>query len=332
MNKSIVLIYLFLLSTLVTLHAQSKADTVVIQVGDSSQLIFAIQNQKDLQTLKQYNIQSVVNDLVSKLEQRDTTQLTKTSEDYVKTEPSVVTENSEEEEDWSTTSHHRERERHREYSHRHRTYQSLNFDFGTNNYLSDGKFPDENNDQFAVKPWGSWYVGIMSIQRTRIARTFFIEWGGGVSWYNFKFQDKSTLLTKDDNGVNFLQDQRDLDFKKSKLTACYLNLSLVPVLDFGKNRKKEMFFDSHHSQSVRFGLGPYVGYRIDSYTKQVFKENGDKQKERNHDSFYLNNIRYGLRFQFGFRDVDFFFNYDMNELFVDNKGPKLNAFSFGITL
>jgi hypothetical protein len=183
-----------------------------------------------------------------------------------------------------------------------------------------------------VKPWGSWYVGVASTQRTRIARTFFLEWAGGVSWYNFKFQNLQTQMTKDDNGVNFLQDARDLDFKKSKLTACYLNLSLVPMLDFGNNRRKAMFFDGRHSESIRFGAGPYVGYRIDSYTKQVFKEEGDKHKERNHDSFYLNNIRYGVRFQFGFNDVDLFFNYDMNELFTADKGPKLNAFSFGITL
>ena len=75
-----------------------------------------------------------------------------------------------------------------------------------------------------------------------------------------------------------------------------------------------------------------MGYRIDSYTKQMYYENGDKMKTHNHDNYYLNNLRYGLRLQLGFRDTDIFFNYDMNELFTDGKGPKLNAFSFGITL
>ncbi len=329
MKKQYAIIYILSLFTLMVARAQA-ADTVVINVGDSSRVIFEIKNQKDLQTLKQYDIQAVVNDLVSKLEQRDTSTLQKPSQAYVKNETSTTESfTATTEENWDSS--WKQRERDRKYR-GHRTYHSLNFDLGTNNYLADGKFPDENNDQYAVKPWGSWYVGINSIQRTRVARTFFIEWGGGVSWYNFKFQDKTTLLTKDDVSVNFTQDLRDVDFRKSKLTACYLNLSLVPVLDFGSNRRKAMFFDSHHSESVRIGVGPYVGYRIDSYTKQVYKEDGDKEKDRNHDSFYLNNIRYGLRFQFGFRDVDLFFNYDMNELFVADKGPKLNAFSFGITL
>jgi len=329
MKKQLAILHILSLFTLMIARAQA-ADTVVINVGDSSRVIFEIKNQKDLQTLKQYDLQAVVNDLVSKLEQRDTSTLQKPSQAYVKSETTYTeSSNSGTEENWDSS--WKERERHRGYR-RHRTHNSLNFDLGTNNYLSEGKFPDENNDQYAVKPWGSWYIGINSIQRTRLARTFFLEWGGGVSWYNFKFQNTNTLITKDDNRVSFAEDTRDVEFRKSKLTACYLNLSLVPVLDFGSNNRKAMFFDSHHSESVRVGLGPYVGYRIDSYSKQVFKEEGDKKKDHNHDSFYLNNIRYGLRFQFGFKDVDLFFNYDMNELFAENKGPKLNAFSFGITL
>ena len=39
-----------------------------------------------------------------------------------------------------------------------RTWQSFNFDLGTNNYLEDGKFPDSNNQPYSVRPWGSWYV------------------------------------------------------------------------------------------------------------------------------------------------------------------------------
>jgi hypothetical protein len=42
-------------------------------------------------------------------------------------------------------------------------------------------------------------------------------------------------------------------------------------------------------------------------------------------------MRYGLRGQIGFNDIDLFVNYDMNDLFTEGKGPQLNAFSFGIT-
>jgi hypothetical protein len=221
--------------------------------------------------------------------------------------------------------------RHEKWHHR-RTYHSINFDLGMNNYLSDGKFPDENNSLYTVKPWGSWFVGINSNLRTRVSNKFFLEWGLGVSWYNFKFQNEQTLMSKDDNSVLFTLDTREVDYIKSKLTASYINASLVPMVDFGSNRRKPSFFDGDDSDSFRIGVGPYVGYRIDSYSKQTFEENGEKSKSHNHDNFYLNNLRYGLRFQVGFEDLDLFFNYDLNELFIENKGPKLNAFSFGITL
>jgi hypothetical protein len=103
------------------------------------------------------------------------------------------------------------------------------------------------------------------------------------------------------------------------------------MIDFGSNRRKPSFFDGRNSDSFRIGVGPYAGYRIDSYTKQVLEIGGDEQKPKDHDNFYLNNIRYGLRTQIGFQDIDLFFNYDLNELFIENKGPKLNAFSFGVT-
>ena len=56
-----------------------------------------------------------------------------------------------------------------------RTWQSFNFDLGTNNYLSDGKFPDNDNELYSVRPWGSWYVAASSIQRTRLGPKYLLN-------------------------------------------------------------------------------------------------------------------------------------------------------------
>jgi hypothetical protein len=317
--------------------AQDKpADTVVIKVGEGSKIIVAIKDKKDLETMKSYNFQTLMNDLITKLEQKDTASAQKPASDYLKepaTEETItetqVIDNDETDEDWDNenwTSVSTKKERHYR-----RTYSSFNFDLGTNNYLSDGSFPDQDNKLYTVKPWGSWYVAANSVQRTRIVNKFYVEWGLGVSWYNFKFQNTATVISKDDQSIIFTEDTRDANFKKSKLTATYINASIVPMLDFGSNRRKPSVFDGHNSDSFRIGVGPYVGYRIDSYSKRKFTESGDDQKPRDHDNFYLNNVRYGMRVQLGFDDIDLFFNYDMNELFIENKGPKLNAFSFGVT-
>ncbi|MFM7329433.1 MAG: hypothetical protein ACKO3B_11940 [Bacteroidota bacterium] len=211
------------------------------------------------------------------------------------------------------------------------TYQSFNIDLGLNNYLSGGKFVDADNAPYTVRPLGSWYVGANSVYRTRLARKLFIEWGLGGSIYNFKFQNDSLRVIRDANGVQFVNDTREADYRKSKLTAGYLQASFVPVIDFGANKYKPGVFNGRSGRSLRFGVGPYAGYRVLGYTKQYYRIDGDKKRDRNHDNFYLNNLRYGIRAQIGFRDTDLFFTYDLNELFAKGKGPSLNAFSFGIS-
>jgi hypothetical protein len=338
MKKKFLSILILVLTFTQIPQAQTKAaDSVIIRVGEGSKVIFAIKDKKDLETLKHYDFQALMSDMITKLENADTTASKKPSLEYLKDSVSIINERQvtmiepakEEEENWGSDNLNTHESK---GYHGRRTYHSVNIDLGTNNYLSNGSFPDQNNELYTVKPWGSWYVGLNSIQRTRVARKFFIEWGGGVSWYNFKFQNARTAISKDDTGLIFSEDNRDINFLKSKLTATYINASLVPILDFSGNRRRSSLFEGYGSDSFRIGIGPYVGYRIDSYSKQVYKEDGDKRKNREQDNFYLNNMRYGLRAQIGFNDIDLFINYDTSELFATGKGPKLNAFSFGITL
>jgi hypothetical protein len=327
-------------------QGQPKSDTVIVSLAKTSKVIFTIQDRNDLEILKHYNFQELFQDILQKVESRGKAEPIDTaSAPVTATEPEPNTQEDKEEsrdENWSS-------ERSDERSHRDdddddkdweqkiehrrgrigRTWQSFNFDLGTNNYLSDGKFPDNNNALYSVRPWGSWYLAASSIQRTRVGRNFFLEWGMGLSWYNFKFQNDATMIQKDDDGVQFIEDTRNVNHQKSKLTATYINASFVPVLDFGGHNRKPRMWDGYNS-SFRIGLGPYIGYRVASRSKMVYSDDGHREKEKVRDSFYLNNIRYGARLQLGFRGTDLFFNYDLNELFATNKGPKLNAFSFGV--
>lgn len=230
-----------------------------------------------------------------------------------------------EQDDWEKEEQSRER------TSRRRTYNSFNIDFGTNNFLADGEFVDQAAVPYTVRPLGSWYVAGNSVYRTRLANKFFIEWGYGLGFYNFKFLDNNIRVLKTPDQVRFLEDGRDADFIKSKLTAYYAQASFIPVLDFGGNRHKPGIFDDHRSRSFRIGVGPYAGYRIDSFSKLVFEEEGKKKTDRNHDNFFLENIRYGARLQIGVRNTDFFVNYDVSQLFIKGKGPEVNAFSFGVS-
>lgn len=315
--------------------AQSK-DTVVVNLGKTSKIVFTMGDPEDLETLKHYNFNELFNDVFKKLEEKDRIKVS--GGDSVTDSVTVIDEsewtrteeNNDDETSSDTDADDDDTEWYKHTNKRHHNkgnWQTFNFDLGTNNYLSDGKFPDDSNP-YAVRPWGSWYVSLASVQRARLAKKFFLEWGIGVNWYNFKFEQDNIKITKDETGVIFTPDDRPVDFGKSKLTASYVMTSLIPVLDFNDNHRKTRFWDGH-KESFRIGIGPYAAYRIGSHSKLVY-EDDNKVKDKDYDSFYLNNFRYGLRFQAGYRSTDLFFNYDLNELFVSGKGPKLNAISFGV--
>ena len=343
MTKKI-LVTLIITSSLTIARAQQASDTVIVELAKTSRVIFTIKDRADLEILKHYDFQQLFQDVLLKLEKNDTTSLAK--RDSTETNPDIAAKNDEDDtndDEWRSRSnddddddddsdfdsdHHKNWRNHMRGNRWGRTWQSFNFDLGTNNYLADGSFPDNDNALHSVRPWGSWYVAANSIQRTRLSSKLFIEWGVGLSWYNFKFQKDNIQIVKDSDGIQFVEDLRDASFKKSKLTASYVHASLVPILDFGGHSRRSRMWDGYNN-SFRIGIGPYIGYRISSHSKIVYKDD-HLEKDKNRDNFYLSNFRYGARLQLGYRSTDLFFNYDLNELFAEGKGPKLNAFSFGV--
>ena len=332
MIRKIVTVTLALTAVIAANGQEQKSDTIIVPLARTSKVIFTMQDRSDLEILRHYNFQELFEDILTRIEKTDTTD----NGTSTTSEPVVKSENQEE--DWrSNRSENEEDDNDDEWNKKveyrrgriGRTWQSFNFDLGTNNYLEDGKFPDNNNALYAVRPWGSWYIAGSSVQRTRVGRNFFLEWGVGLSWYNFKFQNDDVTIQKNDDGVVFLNDLRNVNHKKSKLTASYINASFVPVIDFNDHNRKPRMWDGYGS-SFRIGIGPYVGYRVASRSKLVYNDNGNLEKEKERSNFYLNNLRYGARLQLGFRNTDLFFNYDLNEVFASGKGPKLNAFSFGV--
>jgi hypothetical protein len=355
--KSRIILLVLLLVSASAVRAQ-KQDTVIISIAKTSKIIFTIQDRSDIQVLKHYNFQDLFEDVLKKLEKNDTTDLVNNREEdkredivveadtvtIVITDPDRRTEDRDRDDDGDTdgseddddrysrgdddddNNDHNDWDVHFGSRRWGRTWQSFNFDLGTNNYLEDGNFPG-SDELYSVRPWGSWYIGFSSVQSTRIAHRFFIQWSLGMNWYNFKFENDDIKIIKTDDGVVFAQDDRDANFIKSKLTASYINAALIPMLDFGDNGRKHRFWED--SNSFRIGVGPYIGYRVGSHTKQVYNDGG-REKDKDRDSLHLNNFRYGARLQVGFRSTDLFFNYDISELFATDKGPKLNAFSFGV--
>jgi hypothetical protein len=308
--------------TTLTAFAQQKTDTVIVELAKTSRVVFTIKDYADLPTLRQYDFQALFTDILNRVESKqavvDTPRIEKP------TEPAEVVwnDNDDNDKEWRRSRTYRSK----------RTRHSFNIDLGLNNYLQDGKFPDETNALYTVRPWGSWYLGLTSVQHTPITGKLFLEWGLGMNWYSFKFENNNVVMSKDEDGVVFAEDLDPAkNYSKSKLSISYITASFIPMLDFGGYGDKTRFWDTGGSK-FRIGIGPYAGYRIGSHSKVVYKEDGDKEKDKNKDNYYLQNFRYGVRLQLGIRSTDLFFNYDLNELFTTNQpnNPKLNAFSFGI--
>ncbi|WBL41701.1 hypothetical protein PBT90_13150 [Algoriphagus halophytocola] len=171
-----------------------------------------------------------------------------------------------------------------------------------------------------VKPWGSWYYAINLLGTTKVSKNFHILSSLGVNWYNFKLEDRSLIAIKTPEGIEWEEFPGPGTGTKSKISASYLNFTLVPTLLSNNNK-------------LRLGLGGYAGVRIGGRGKFVYDdENGKKQKLFEKSNMYVDNFRYGARAEFGVGEVTLFFNYDLNNLFQPDLGPEVQAMSFGVTL
>lgn len=188
----------------------------------------------------------------------------------------------------------------------------LTLDLGINTWLNSESAP-------AVKPWGSWAVGINYSVKKKVSSHYSIKPMLGVNWYNFKFEDRNLQALRSPEGIVF-EDFAPGGGTKSKITASYANLTLMNYL--------------HSSnENFRFGFGPYAGYRLGGRGKFVYtNENNTRSKEFQRANMFANDFRYGLRGEIGIGNVDLFINYDLNEYFQANKGPQLQTLSFGIIL
>lgn len=333
--------FFILLSTFVYTTYGQQGDTVTIELARTSKIVFTMQDKADLEILKHYDFEALFEDMLDKLASGDSLPASiDTSLVLENTSPFGNDDDDDWDDDWDEDDDSDDwddddddwddddNEVHWDHEDR-KVWHYMNFDFGINNYLENGSFPDYNGAQYTVRPWGSWYVGINSILHTDFGDKFFVEWGFGVSWYNFKFQDDRTRVNDTEDGVTFTEDPRPFSFEKSKLEATYLNVSIIPMYSFGSSHHHSGWWDHGH-KSFRIGIGPYAGYRIESHSKQVYRQDGDKEVEKDKDNFYLNNFRYGLRLQMGTQGIEFFTAYDLNPLFASGKGPDLHAITFGI--
>ena len=178
-----------------------------------------------------------------------------------------------------------------------------------------------------LKPFSSRYVSVEFSESLTLVKgkksAFRLGLGISFDWYNFIFDHNRSVQKANQGAIfqpKFDAQGNEIAFSKNKLTVSYINIPIMPHVVFTKNSGVQMI-----------GLGGYLGYRIDSWTKSI--EEKTENLNRVSSNFNLNQFRYGLRAEFAFKKLpNLFFNYDLSPLFEKNSSPNLAGFSFGIRL
>lgn len=162
------------------------------------------------------------------------------------------------------------------------------------------------NFNFAEKTLGiiKNYVGIVT--------------GLGLQYQNYRFVNDFTL-TKTDNGI--VAEPVAMALDKNRLSIWHLNIPLmlefqIPV--YGENTR------------IKLAAGVIGGLRIGSRQVQKYRHNGEKQKIKIRDDFYLRDFNYGFTARVGYGDVALFANYYPQTLFENCKGPEIYPVTVGI--
>ncbi len=207
-----------------------------------------------------------------------------------------------------------------------RAAQRFSKDFGI--YLGVNNYSGSAPAGFDVRPGASRFVALswrrnILLTNPAVSGKTKLQLGIGpeIAWNNFVL-DGNLRFTNDNDpfssakpqGIRVVADSRDL--KKSKLTVCQFNVPVVLNIAF--------------KSGLTLGVGAYAGIRLDSYTK-VKPEGGDPT--RDHGPYALNNVRWGLTTELGWRnEARLFVRYEPSNLFRDGQGPNLNAWAVGVRL
>jgi hypothetical protein len=163
-------------------------------------------------------------------------------------------------------------------------------------------------------------VNALQVSRHLAGNYFGFVTGLRLEFYNYVF-DNNISVQKDVNGVIVPRDYlQDLD--KSKLTVSYFSVPLLLEFQFpgALSRRKRMWISA----------GVIGSIKLDSHTKVKYHVDGERRKDKKHNDFNLNPLRYHLTARMGYSSFYIYGNYSPVSLFEKNKGPELYPFSVGV--
>lgn len=334
---------LFVVSTLTTI-ANPTTDSLVIQFANRTKMVIYAPNREGIKSLSKYDLNKIVRDMGMRLDSvpNGQTSISIDSQEggrYLRDTVLIVTRGKDgnrgkngdvriifrgddkSDKDTNRVQKEYKLERNRKNKDANSDWRvKTDFLIGLNTLVSPTNSSAYDPNQYELRPVGSRFFGISFGQRPTLVKgknaRLSLHYALEINWNNFMF-DNNVTVTRGNSRIEFTDIQQPID--KTKLTIANLQLPVVP---------RVTFYNQEGRRVAHLGLGGYVGYRIDSYTMVKY----GKEKVRDHDRLYQNDLRYGLMAHLGILRTNFFVKYDMNPIFQTAKGPDVRALSFGITL
>jgi len=206
-----------------------------------------------------------------------------------------------------------------------RTTEDIVFAFGFNNTLIDGQDLEDS----PYKLGGSGFIELGYAWKTRIfENTNFwrLKYGFSMQWNKLKIKDNNYLVNTDGN-ISLQEYPLDADKIKFRTT----NLVIPIHLEFGPSKKieKEDYFRYSTFKKLKVGLGGYAGLNIGNMQKIKYKEDGEREKDKQRDQLEVSEFIYGLSGYVALGNVALYVKYDLNPLFK-NQEVDQNNISVGL--
>ena len=204
---------------------------------------------------------------------------------------------------------------------------NLIIDLGVNALVNQKQYfaPGGQLEPIDLRTEGSRYINIGLVYFARLGgkhSPVSLAMGPEFAFNNFMLSGNNKWVNN--NGrTDVVREIDGRQFQKSKLASSSINLPLMLRLTLR---------DSHYKSTFTLGAGGFVGYRIKSWTKLKYTSNGTTYKDKEDGSYNMENFLYGLQGTIGYRHLELFAKYNMNNLFKAGVGPDTQVLSFGVRL
>lgn len=205
------------------------------------------------------------------------------------------------------------------------------FEIGYNGFLNkdmemslygDDRFMSLNNN-----PTKSFNLGVNFLQQSFgiIGNQAGFVTGLRFQFSNYRFDNNNSIIKNQDDVIvaqYYPDSANQLSLDKSKLTCIYFSIPLCFELQVPNALK--------FKKRLWISAGIIASLKLDSHTKVVYRDNGRKQKDKNHDDFNIGVLQYSFTGKAGYGNFYAYANYSPVQFFEKNKGPELYPFSVGV--